>query len=81
LLSAYTDSAVTDKPSVEDNLVGWMLVGALSLLYGALIKAVADRYLGKRPTVFGAWSHVLRRLTPCLLTSTAAWLAVAIGLV
>jgi hypothetical protein len=40
--------------------------------YGAVVKALADRYLGEPVTIGGAWRYLLQRLLPYMLT----WLIV-----
>lgn len=42
--------------------------------YGAMVKALADRYLGEPVTIGGAWRYILRRLLPYMLT----WMLVAL---
>jgi xanthosine utilization system XapX-like protein len=60
-------------------------LGVLGLLLpvvaaqGAMIKALADRYLGREATIGGSWLYVLRRLVPYLITSFLAWLLVMVG--
>jgi hypothetical protein len=49
--------------------------------YGAIVKALADRYIGKEATIAGSWRYVLRRLWPFLLTSLLAWLAIVVGFI
>jgi len=49
--------------------------------YGAIVKALADRYIGKEATIAGSWRYVLRRLLPFLLTSLMAWLAIVVGFI
>jgi hypothetical protein len=49
--------------------------------YGAIVKALADRYIGKEATIAGSWRYVLRRLWPFLLTSLMAWLAIVVGFI
>jgi len=48
---------------------------------GAIIKALADRYLGREATIAGSWAYVFRRLVPYLLTAILAVLLFMIGFV
>jgi hypothetical protein len=46
---------------------------------GAIVKALADRYLGKEATIAASWGYVLRRLAPYTITSTLGFLLVMGG--
>jgi hypothetical protein len=47
---------------------------------GAIVKALADRYLGRDATIGGSWRYLLRRLMPYLATSIRVGLMVGLGL-
>jgi hypothetical protein len=46
---------------------------------GAIIKALADRYLGREATIAGSWGYVFRRLIPYFLTAILAILLLMLG--
>jgi len=48
---------------------------------GAIIKALADRYLGREATIAGSWAYVFRRLAPYFLTAILAVLLFMIGFI
>jgi hypothetical protein len=48
---------------------------------GAIIKALADRYLGKETTIVECWRYIFRRLIPYFFTSVLGILLVAVGLI
>jgi hypothetical protein len=48
---------------------------------GAIIKALADRYLGREATIAGSWAYVFRRLVPYFLTAILAVLLFMIGFI
>jgi hypothetical protein len=48
---------------------------------GAVVKALADRYLGREATIAGSWRYILRRMVPYSLTGMLATLLITGGLV
>jgi hypothetical protein len=64
--------------SVLVAVIGYLPIVAAS---GAIVKAMADRYLGRETSIADAWRYVTRRTIPFLLTSMLGGLLVLGGMI
>lgn len=68
----YVPYAILSAFGVDSELTqGLVTLGffvPLLAAYGAIVKALADCYLGEPVTIGGAWRYILRRLLPYMLT-------------
>jgi hypothetical protein len=74
-------SVLTVRLPLVNGLISFGLYIPMVAAGGAIIKALADRYLGREATIAGSWSFVLRRLVPYLVTSLLAMLMVMGGFI
>jgi hypothetical protein len=72
-------SALAIRSQVGSALVNLIFLVPLVAAYGAIVKALADRYLGKPATIASSWSYILRRLAPYFFTMIVAGLLVTVG--
>jgi hypothetical protein len=62
-------SALTVNLHWPQGLLALLLFLPMRLVEGAIVKALADRYLGREATIAGSWRYVLRRGLAYLATS------------
>jgi hypothetical protein len=74
-------TVLTAHLPLVNGLISVGLYIPLAAAGGAIIKALADRYLGQEATIAGSWSFMLRRLVPYLVTSLLAMLLVLLGFI
>jgi hypothetical protein len=72
------DTLAPDGTTLDDVNSFVMLAGAV-LAHGAVVKLLAERALGRKISVAGAWVYFLRRSFPLLLTLLLAYLLQAIA--
>lgn len=72
-------SALATGSNLLSGLVGLGFIVPLVAAYGAIIKGLADRYLGRPTSIGEAWSYILRRIVPFFFTMVIAGLLVIGG--
>jgi hypothetical protein len=77
----YLATAFLSRYPVLLGVLVLVLLMPLVAASGAVVKALADRYLGRETTIALAWGYILRRMVPFSLTGILAMLLLFGGLV